>query len=202
MRAIICAESYDLQKTLEPSFVSSMYENVKPKVWVKITGTLKGMKLEQIGDEIVATFPKKVDESFLTEIAVAETGIWHEAFEKQLSRISVAFRDILESLADAYPGVRIPTALHDLDHMLIAVLLSKRANYDMVKTWCKRLWSEYADLQALVKASRKELERIGRSYQLFEAIESIRDLSKKHGGFNPLIRELSSKPPEIARMLL
>jgi len=202
MKLTIAAENYDLQKTFEPSFVSSMYENLHPKKWVKMAGTLRGMSLEQIGDIIVVTFPGTVSEKMLMEIAIAETGLWHETFEKQLSKLNRKLRNVLEALAEAYPGVRIPIALHDLSHIIVSVLLSKRANYNMVRTWCRKIWDRYEKLEDLLKASEEEIEEIGRSYQLFEAVESIRDLVKNYKSFQSFLHELSSKPPEIARIML
>jgi len=201
-RVAIRAEDYDLQKSMEPSFVSSMYVNKGPGVWVKISGTMRGLRLEQRGDLLEAAFPAKVDEELLREVAITESGLWHEAFEKGLSMIGGGFREVLESLAGAYPGVRIPIAPRDLGHLLISVLLSKRANYDMVRSWCRKIWSRFPDPRAFAEASIWDLGEIGRSYQLFEAVESIRDLSSRHGGLEPLLRELSSRPPEVARLLL
>ncbi len=204
IRLTIPADNYDLQRTFEPSFVSSMYEKVHSRKWIKITGTFKGMTLEQNRSEVVVTFPSHVSEKALREIAIAESGLWHEAFEDQLSSVSRKFRNILEALAEAYPGVRIPVALHDLGRILISVLLSKRANYDMVRAWCKKIWSRYEDLEGLLKAPRAEIEEIGRSYQIFEAVESLKNLIKNHGDgdLQSFLRELSSKPPELARITL
>ena len=196
-------ECYDLQRSFEPSFLSSLYENPTRRRWIKIAGKLNGIRIEQDGKLLKASYSGRIDRSRLEELVLLETGLWHEAFESRISEAPRSFRPILEALASEYPGVRIPIAPHDLQHLFLSVLLSKRADYRLVRSWCAAIWKVVDDdLEKLMSLSAKELEKITRSYQLYDALKSIRSAVELFGSLRSFRERVLRMCPEAARAML
>lgn len=198
------AEEYDLQKSFEPSFVSSLYENPKPGVWIKVAGTLgKALRLEQHGDWVAAFCSTSIDEEHLKSLIVLETGLWYRDPSGFLEKVRAPFRGVLEKLAETHRGVRIPIAPHDAHYILLSVLLSRRANYEMVRRWCYAIWSRYdGNLERLAYLKPGALKAITRSYQLLEAVSVLRRIVRRFGSLRDWARDAASKPPELARLAL
>lgn len=196
-------EHYDLQRSFEPSFLSSLYENPARGRWIKIAGKLKGVRIEQSGRLLKASYPGRINRSRLGELISLETGLWHEAFENKISEAPRSFRPILEALASSYPGVRIPIAPHDLQHLFLSVLLSKRADYRLVRSWCAAIWKIVDDdLERLMRLGSEELEKITRSYQLYNALKSIRSATELFGSLRSFQERVLRMRPESARTVL
>ncbi len=219
MELTLDSGNYSLRSSLVPSFVSSLYENQKPDVWIKVAGYLGGsLRIEQMGRSLIITSTAKIPKEKLEQLALLETGLWHDEFERGISKLPLGVRDAAEVLAEAYPGVRIPIAPRDFDYILIAVLLSKRANYRMVRRWCREIWKRFPDNPSIIASTKSSILReITPSYQLKDAARSIRDLKRiliepkgilekiveKFGSpKEPLSTYILSLPPEIARPVL
>jgi len=219
LELIIDCGDYSLKNSLTPSFISSLYESIGPDAWIKVAGRLGGkLKIEQRGRRLIITSTAEISRDELERLALFESGLWREEFERGISRLPPSFRDAVEALAKTYPGVRIPIAPWDFDYILVAVLLSKRANYKIVRRWCRKLWKAFGDnLHNLSSAGSSILRRITRSYQLEDAARSLRDLMRLmkeprriHSEIirrfgaprEPLSEYLLSLPPEIARIIL
>ncbi len=196
-------ELYDLQMSLEPSFISSLYENPKRRSWIKITGWLRGLKIDQRGSILKSSYPGDLNKIDLERITILETGLWHEAFEERIRGAPRRFRPALEILASEYPGVRIPIAPHDFQFLFFSVLLSKRADYRLVRRWCAAVWRIIEDdLEELMSLNADALREVTRSYQLYDALRSIRSATEHFKGLSALHRSIISKPPEVARVML
>lgn len=197
------AENYDLQGSLEPSFLSSLYENPVRGRWVKIAGKLRGVRIEQDGRLLKVSYSGRLESSGLEELILLETGLWHEAFENRISDAPRSFRPILERLASTYPGVRIPIAPHNLQHLFISILLSKRADYRLVRGWCAAIWKAVnEDLEKLLSLSIRELRKITRSYQLYDALRSMRSAAELFGSLRSFHEKILGMRPEVARTML
>jgi len=194
-------EHYDLQTSLEPSFVSSLYENLEQGSWIKFAGSLRGIRIKQRGRILDVEYHGALERSELEKAVVLETGLWHEAFEEKISGAPRSFRPVLENLSSEYPGVRIPIAPHDFGHLFFAVLLSKRVDYRLVKKWSAAIWSKVGgDLERIVKIGVEMLEKITRSYH--DAVKSVRSVIDLFGDLNKFCQEAITKPPEAARIML
>jgi len=219
LELILDCGDYSLRNSFAPSFISSLYESLGPDVWVKVAGNLGGMlKLEQRGRRLIIISTARISKVELEHIAILETGLWHEEFERGISRLPKGFREAAEALAEAYPGVRIPIAPWDFEYILTAVLLSKRASYEIVRRWCRELWETFREnLRMLASAKPAALRRITRSYQLLDAARSMRDLIRiieepgrirkeiieRFGApCEPISSYILGMPPEIARLIL
>ena len=174
---LIEVEDYNLNNTMTPSFVSSLYARLLGNRWCKIAGYLAGkLELVQSKPEILevrctATISKKS----LLDQALLETGLWHEAFESQIARLSPRVKSKVEALAAIYPGVRLPVAPEDFDYLLIAIALSKRASYDIVLRWCRQIFRHYgADLSFIANLPKIELRKISNSYQLTDLQRTLK----------------------------
>lgn len=219
LEIVIDCGDYSLKNSLTPSFVSSLYESMRPDTWIKVAGRLGGMlKIEQRGRQLIISSTAEVSKNELEQLALLETGLWHDEFERELRKLPPSFRSVAEILAEAYPGVRVPIAPWDFDYIITAVLLSKRANYTMVRRWCRRLWEIFGDnLHNFPSAKSSTLRKITRSYQLKNATRSLKDLIRvveepervnpeiiKRFGipWKPISEYILNLPPEIARLIL
>ncbi|MEM2925714.1 MAG: hypothetical protein QXJ68_08525, partial [Methanocellales archaeon] len=200
MRLEIEVEDYDLNNTMLPSFISSLYINPSRNRWRKTAGFLRGkLELIQRKGVLEVRCTADISKKSLLEFTSMETGLWHEAFEYQISKLPSRFRTRVKILAELYPGVRLPVAPWDFNYLLIAISLSKRASYyNFVLPWCRMIFKRYgADLNKIAKLSNLELRGIGNSYQLFE-------LQKTLKSYIELIETsaLFKLSPEEARMKL
>ena len=185
---------------------------------MKIAGYLGGrLKLEQIGKEVVVASVADLSKEELEKLVLLETGLWHPPFEDELKALPKRFRILGERLSSAYHGVRIPIAPHDFEYIFISILLSKRANYDIVRRWCKEIWKKFPNGFANILSKESEFKEISKSYQLSMLIETIKDLSRLRDDssrIHPNILKLFGKPgrsfseyvlslpPELARLVL
>lgn len=178
MRVKLEAENFNLDLTLKPSFVSSLYRRVDEKYWVKIAGRLGGqLSFKQVSpSSIEVRSTARIRKKELEEIALIETGLWHEPFENLLHSLPRNIRQKVERLSDVYAGVRLPVAQKDIPLIIVSVSLSKRAGYRFVLNWCDRIWRKYdGRIGELAKASLKELREIGTSYQVINLKRTLRD---------------------------
>jgi endonuclease III len=203
MRLQVKVQDYNLNNTMLPSFISSLYVLLNPlrNQWRKKAGYLGG-KLELMQskrDIIEVKCTAEISKKTLLEYILLETGIWHDPFEKYLSKLPSKVRSKAEALAELYPGVRLPVAARDFDYLLIAIALSKRASYyNFVLHWCKELFQRFgADLNSIANLPEFELRRIGNSYQLFELQKTLQSYIKLFD--RDTILKLS---PEAARKAL
>ncbi|RLG06139.1 MAG: hypothetical protein DRN68_07470 [Thaumarchaeota archaeon] len=187
-------------------------------MWVKVAGYLGGgLKLEQTGKRVIAVSSIDLEKDELERLVLLETGLWHPPFEDALKTLPKRFRIICDRLSSIYPGVRIPIAPHDFEQVFISILLSKRANYDIVRRWCREIWEKFPDGFEELLSKEPEFKKISRSYQLSMLIESIKDLLKLREDFSrihPNILQLFGRPgrnlpkyilslpPELARLVL
>ncbi len=181
MRLQIAVEDYNLNNTMLPSFVSSLYANPSRNRWRKVAGYLSGkLELMQSRNMLEVRCTAETSKKSLLEYISLETGLWHDPFEKYLSKLPSKARSKAEALAELYPGVRLPVASKDFDYLLIAVALSKRASYySFVLHWCRRIFNRYgADLNLIANLPEFEMRRIGSSYQLFELQKTLQSYIK------------------------
>lgn len=210
-------EPFDLDLTLSPSFVSSMYVRLRERRWTKVAGRLAGLRLEQVGRGLLKASHDECDARTVEEVAIHEAGCWHPPFEEALLRLPSQLREALGPLASRYPGVRLPASPWDLPRVLVAVALSRRTRYDaLVLKWCRRIWEEFrGDLALLAEAPADLLkERVGPSYQVAQLKEIVSGflsiparLAQLSEGLPAGLRldsplDLTSLSPPIARVLL
>ncbi len=217
MKVVLEAPSFNLDLSLNPSFVSSLYAHT-PKGWVKIVGFFKGLRLKQIHGLIEAEVKAESPREQLESEILLETGLWHGPFESLLAKLPRRLRTVAEALADAYPGVRLPVAKHDFTEILIAVTLSKRTSYRrFVLPWCRKIWERYGhELRRIAALPTEEVKRIGTSYQLFDMLKTLKSYFEATRTIRKLPAELRqaitptrdpeelfrNASPEVARALL
>ncbi|MEM3462123.1 MAG: hypothetical protein QXJ15_00405 [Candidatus Bathyarchaeia archaeon] len=217
MELEIGAEAFDLDLTLSPSFVSSLYHRTGPKRWAKIAGLLGGdLELEQRGEILKVKSGARLSEEELLRIVELETGLWHGPYEEGLRSMPRSAKPILESLGEAYAGVRLPIAPLDFDRILMAVALSKRADYEgRVLAWCRAIWERYGgDIRRMSSAPLSELRGISSSHQVLSLGRTLRSFLELGGRLPRAIVErfgapdgpiggyLLRLPPELARIAL
>ena len=170
-------EDFNLNLTLKPSFVSSLYTKSGDS-WIKVSGLLAGDLVVTYVDGVLTVYSKACgDGDLLREVALCETGLWDEPPRARISKLKGKLRDQVEALSQLYPGVRLSISPHDFNCIFIAVVLSKRTRYDVfVKRWVGELWRRWmCDLEVLAKLSISDLKPVGSSYQLQDMLEALRD---------------------------
>lgn len=210
-------EPYDLDLTLSPSFVSSMYVKLKPGSWVKIAGTMAN-KLKLVRKrrgEVEVSYDSSLNRSFIEEAASFEAGLWHKPFEFKLNTLPSCCKPIVDALSLIYRGVRLPIAPWDFLQLFIATVLSRRTSYKrFVVKWCRAFWSLFKDPLSIARASLNDIGKVGTSYQLIQLQASIQDLASLPERLGRLcvgldsipkvkdVQEITSLPPELVRVLL
>lgn len=192
------AADYDLDLTLQPSFVSSMYVRLAPRKWAKVAGALGGsLKLLQEGRVLKARCTANVSRATLRGVAELESGLWHGPFEEGLRKLPPSVRESVEALAEVYPGVRIAIAPHDFWRVFLAAVLSKRTSYyKFVLKWCRALWPLLREPQDVVAV---DLSRAGTSYQLAQAKETFASCL---AAVERLAEQIDKLEPEVVRVEL
>ncbi|MEM2380849.1 MAG: hypothetical protein QXD44_03265 [Candidatus Nezhaarchaeales archaeon] len=204
MRLQLAVDLYDLDLSLTPSFVSSVYERKAKGEWVKVAGYLSGkLMIKQLKPSKLLIKCLTDQPKLVKKLVEYELGLWHEPFEHGLDKLPRSVRSVLVKLASAYPGLRLPISYRDQFYIFVAVVLSRRANYDRwVLKWCKRIWRLYdGRLEALINADRSELTRIGSSYQVMllpTLLKGLLEAVRCLGGLSSFLK----LDPNLARALL
>ncbi|MCS7098010.1 MAG: hypothetical protein NZ922_03405 [Candidatus Methanomethyliaceae archaeon] len=177
---------YNIDFTLKPSFVSSLYKREEKYYWIKHIGlNARAIFLKQVNDYLKVFMSCEIDH----EIILYESGLWDDKPSSRISKLSGSLKEQIKALSEIFPGVRISIAPHDFNCIFIASVLSKRANYEMVRRWMKDLWEKWkCNIEVIAK-----LSEIKGSYQLMDLIKTMRDylkLSNKSNDVNELRRML------------
>jgi len=171
---------YNLELTLKPSFVSSLYASTDGSSWSKQAGLYAGLVVVRQVDEVVEAYvASEVDEG-ASEALVHELGLWDERPSYRISKLRGALKEQIRALTELFPGVRLSIAPHDFNCIFIAVALSKRTRYEVfVRKWVKELWDRWhCDPTTIASLKLEELERVGTSYQLVDLVKTLRDYMK------------------------
>jgi len=142
-----------------------------------VAGFYKGLKLAQVGDEVVVEYKGHLDLDYVKKLI----GVHRGPFEEKIDKLEEEVREIAEALALEYPGVRIPIDQEDFVFIFISVVLSRRADYErFVLRWCMRIWKLVQENPfKLLAYDEEELRHnIGTSYQIVHAKEALNDLRK------------------------
>ncbi|HID90460.1 TPA: hypothetical protein EYP44_00685 [Candidatus Bathyarchaeota archaeon] len=214
-------QGFDLDNTLSPSFLSSLYVRTGPRRWVKIAGHLGGqLEFRQVGPNVLEVR----SEAGLTRRALErrvrlETGLWRGPYEGMIRDLPSSAQPQVEALARAYSGVRLPIAPLDFPYIFVTVVLSKRADYHrFVLGWCRKIWEEFdGSLYSIAESSLERLRGIGSSYQVLQlrrTVKSFLELSEHVDRLPERVLEMLGVPdvppeefilwltPELARLTL
>lgn len=183
-------EEYNLDLTLGPSFVSSLYERKGPLHWMKIAGLhAGGLSFKQIDDHL-----EVISNCDDVDFILSESGLWDDKPSSRISKLSGPLKEQVEALSELFPGVRLSIAPREFECIFIAAVLSKRANYELfVKKWVKGIWDNW-QCDSRIIAELKDISDIGKSYQLMDLIKTMKDFSK--------INRLSEDVEEARRTLM
>jgi hypothetical protein len=195
MKTLIDVENFNLDLTFAPSFVSTLYQKIGLNNWVKVAGHLgnqlefKQLKTNRLEVNCSAGLTQKA----LQRRATIETGLWRGPYEERIGSLPKSVQPQIQALAEAYPGVRLPIVPLDFPYMLTSVALSKRTGYSkFVLQWCQRIWSIYSGrIDLVAQAKKRDLQSIGRSYQVLQLQKTLRSFS-----------ELSTHPERLPKKVL
>ena len=174
-----------------------MYVKESGGSWVKIAGTFGGLlKIRQEKPDLVVAVYEGDNRERIEELVGLEAGLWHKPFEKLIERLP--FRDLLDKLAECYPGVRIPVAPHDFNCILISTALSRRTSYErFVLNWCRKIWKLYGcNIEEIVQLPLSQLRKISSSYQVLQLKTILQDFLKLD------LEELFRLHPDAVRLRL
>ncbi|MCC6042646.1 MAG: hypothetical protein LM598_03335 [Candidatus Verstraetearchaeota archaeon] len=170
-------QDYNLDLTLRPSFVSSLYVRAGESAWHKQVGLLSGsMTVRQVDGLIEVWVAREIDEGTKRALTY-ELGLWDEKPSQRLSTLRGELKEQVKALTELFPGVRLSIAPHDFNCIFIAVALSKRTMYEVfVRKWVKELWDRWRCDPAIIASIKLEdLKSVGTSYQLANLVRTLRD---------------------------
>ncbi|RLE50318.1 MAG: hypothetical protein DRJ31_01700 [Candidatus Methanomethylicota archaeon] len=195
MRVEVRAEKYDLDLTLPPSFVSSLYVRVGPRHWIKKFGFLKGLRLMQANSLLIAEVDGHVNEEVFKEEVLLESGLWYYPDVSLVKNGKI--KKVVDRLYEAYGGARLSISPRDFNYILTSVVLSKRTSYGrFVLMWCSRIFEKLdGDLEEI---AHSDLRFAGTSYQLDQLKLTLRDFLSR--GLDKQVAKLS--PSALRRELL
>lgn len=173
-------ENYNLDLTLKPSFVSSLYDKEDMFYWIKRVGLCANLlSLRQRNNSLEAYIKCEVDDR-IREVILHESGLWDESPALRVSKLNGPLKEQIKALTEVFPGVRLSIAPHDFNCILIATILSRRTNYEVfVRKWIKDIWDLWrCDLELIAGLSSNEIKNVGTSYQLFSLVKTLRDYLK------------------------
>lgn len=218
MKISLEVEGFSLDNTLRPSFISSLYQRVEPLRWVKIAGYLGGqLELRQSRPGLLEVrCEARLTEKALRRRVLFEAGLWRGPYEELIKGLPEAMKPQVEALARVYPGVRVPIAPLDFTYILVAVGLSKRADYDRsVLGWCHGVWERFdGDIYEIASCSADKLREVGTSYQILQLPDIVRSFIELPKNLPERVSELFGVPhvpaeefilllsPELARLSL
>ena len=195
MKTLIDVENFNLDLTFEPSFVSTLYRKTGLNNWVKVAGHLGNqLEFKQLKpNSLEVNCSAGLTQKALQRRATIETGLWRGPYEERIRGLLKSVQPQIQALAEAYPGVRLPIVPLDFPYMLTSVALSKRTGYSkFVLQWCQRIWSRYnGRIDLVAQAKKRDLQSIGRSYQVLQLQKTLRSFS-----------ELPSHPERLPRRVL
>jgi endonuclease III len=168
---------YNLELTLKPSFVSSLYAPVGEASWHKQAGLYAGfVTVRQVDDFVEAFVAREVGEDVSGALA-HELGLWDEKPSQRVSKLRGELKEQVRALTELFPGLRLSIAPHDFNCIFIAVALSKRTRYEVfVRKWVKELWDRWrCDPITIASLKPEELKCVGTSYQLADLVKTLRD---------------------------
>ncbi|OYT62098.1 MAG: hypothetical protein B6U69_02365 [Thermofilum sp. ex4484_15] len=146
---------YDLNLTMYPSYVSSLFVKKGGK-WVKVMGKFKGLSIWYEKDTVKYESEEgKVSE----EVVKFISGIWFDPVEYFRS-LRGRTRELLNPIVKSYRRLRLAVDPWDKELIFLAVALSQRTDYHVnVLRW-------FSKLRELSKGDISKLKYVGRSYQI------------------------------------
>jgi hypothetical protein len=221
MKTLIDVENFNLDLTFAPSFVSTLYQKTGLNNWVKVAGHLSNqLEFKQLKpNRLEVNCSAGLAQKALQRRATIETGLWRGPYEERIGGLPKSVQPQIQALAEAYPGVRLPIVPLDFPYMLTSVALSKRTGYSkFVLQWCQKIWSKYDGcIDLIAQAKKRDLQSIGRSYQVLQLQKTLRSFSElptHHERLPRKVLDLIGEPyvpteefllwltPELARMTL
>jgi endonuclease III len=173
-------QDYNLELTLKPSFVSSLYAKASEGSWHKHAGLYSGsMTIRQVDGFVEVWIAHEIDEEVKRALTY-ELGLWDEKPSQRLFRLGGELKDHVRALTELFSGVRLSIAPHDFNCIFIAVVLSKRTRYEVfVRRWIKELWDRWrCDPVIIAGIKPKDLKGVGTSYQLADLVKTLRDYAR------------------------
>ncbi len=221
MKLEIEVDHFNLDNTLTPSFVSSLYQKVEPHFWIKVAGHLGGqLELRQNQPNVLVIQCKaKLTEAAIRRRVILETGLWQGPYERMIEMLPKVMQPRIVALAKIYCGVRLPIVPLDFSYILVATSLSKRVSYEpLVLGWCRKIWDKYnGRIDLIAQLKPQELKKIGTSYHVLQLPKILRSFIELSGNVERLPRQVLDwigpptvpteefilmLPPELARLTL
>ncbi len=172
-RTISLERLINLDLSMYPSFVSSLFKRLGHNAWLKILGHGKGTKI-MIEDNTL------ICEGFCDESNLLEwSGLWFDPLDhiNELNGLNSNIRAKLIKLIECFNDLRLIVSSSDKEKIILATFLSRRTDYHTnVIKWVQGILSVKDELKEL---SEKDISRIGRSYQLRQLLEVITELMNK-----------------------
>ncbi|MEM3867097.1 MAG: hypothetical protein QXL69_06905 [Candidatus Bathyarchaeia archaeon] len=197
MKIKLKVENYNLDLTFKPSFLSSLYLKRNSSEWTKVAGHLAfKLTIKQVDNEtLIVESESGLTYEALYRRVLFETGLYKPPYENLIKNLPSKVEPQVEALAEIYKGVRLPYAPLDFKYILVAATLSKRVNYEKVIGWCRAIWEKTnGRLDLITKLTRKELRKIGGSYQIFQLQKTVKDFLNLSKYLHEKVKYLIGEP--------
>ena len=168
-------EDFDLELSLKASFVLPLFEEARPRTYVKIYGYRAGLKLGAYTGAVLYEGCNVFEASLLS-------GAWFDPLEnaKRLKRRKALY---LYELWQAFPGLGLAVDPWDLRAMFYAIFLSRNTDYHAnTVRWVREMARRARDEHGLAALDPREF---GTSYQLGQLAEIKPELDETLSGLKP-----------------
>lgn len=181
-QCIRVGQNYDLDLSMYPSFLSSIYNFVEPKCWVRRIGPRH--TLVQLGGKLCC-----IGEGCSHKLLWGISGLWcwHEC---TASLKASRYRWLLY----LYPGLRVAAALDNVDRILVssAVILSINTRYaSNVRRWLKLVFADKQSGGLSIVKAVLNAEKLSSPQPRF--------LAKVLPTLSRIVSEINSLEPSVAR---
>jgi endonuclease III len=187
LRVCVEVNDFDLDLSMYPSFVSSIYDRISRNLWIKVLGNDKG-RIIYLSRNLLCCEGENCDSEVLSYLS----GSWCEEvcledLERRLNRFPM-----LKELLIRFSGLKVIATKEDPLLIASAVVLSRRtAYYYNVRRWMRYLFRDFEGKRDIKKVKKRtKILKSPQARVLSEVIQGLAETLEEVDGYKRLREEL------------